>query len=211
MRICIVQGNLARACLVINMSRSKFSYVTELTEPPKPGVRYMVPLVWVEKGDLPTGWWPVTGPQHEDKEHINFEHQHWHPDLRFLTDAQLVDLTELYGSFQTWELYHEGAVGTYKAHTRALLALYVRRVVVRPRLCRRPQPVYPRSMMGFYWLRTLERAYQDQVLRGCQRCPHRGVPLGNLPRDDQGRVVCPAHGLRWDLGTGRLCPMTDRE
>jgi len=193
------------------MSRSKFLYVADLEEPPTPGVRYLVPLVWVENGDLPTGWWPVTGPQHEDKEHINFEPQHWHPDLRFLTEGQLRCLTELYSSFRTEELYSEGSEGTYRAHAHAILAQFVRRHVVRPRLCRRLQPVYPRFRMGFYWLQNLEAAYLDRELKGCLRCPHRGVSLSNLPRDRQGRVVCPAHGLRWDLKTGRLSPMTDRE
>ena len=192
------------------MSGSKFLRVSELTEPPTPGVRYRVPMVWIERGDLPAGWWPVTGPQHEDKEHINFEHQHWHPDLRFLTEWQLICLTQL-STFQTWELNHEGTEGTYRAHSRAILAMYVRQLVVRPRLCRRVQPVYPRFRVGWYWLPTLEAAFKDRAVKDCLRCPHRGVPLGNLPRDRHGRVVCPAHGLRWNLRTGRLSPMTKRE
>lgn len=193
------------------MSRSKFLCVTDLEEPPTPGVRYRVPLVWVQNGDLPTGWWPVTGPQHEDKEHINFEAQHWHPDLRFLTEAQLICLTQLYGVFRMEQLYSEGSECTFRAHAHLILAQFVKRYVVRPRLCRRVQPVYPRRRMGWFWLQTLEAAYKDQELKGCLRCPHRGVSLSNLPRDSLGRVVCPAHGLRWNLKTGHLSPMTARE
>ena len=193
------------------MSGSKFLSVSELTEPPIPGVRYRVPMVRIDRADLPPGWWPVTGPQHEDSEHILFPNQHWHPDLRFLTNGQVICLTELYGSFKLGDLYEERTEGAHKAHSHVILAQYVRGFVVRPRLCRRLQPVYPRFRIGFSWLPALEAAYKDRELKDCRRCPHRGVPLGSLPRDDQGRAVCPAHGLRWNLTTGRLSPMTDRE
>lgn len=36
-----------------------------------------------------------------------------------------------------------------------------------------------------------------------QRCPHAGVPLSEGWLDALGRVVCPRHAYRFDVGTGR--------
>ena len=66
------------------------------------------------------------------------------------------------------------------------------------------RPVYPRFRVGWYWLPTLEAAFKDRAVKDCLRCPHRGIAAGNLPRDRHGRVVRPAHGLRWNLRTGRI-------
>ena len=66
-------------------------------------------------------------------------------------------------------------------------------------------------MIKAYQYGRQQRGFLEEFWLNPKNFDDRGVPLGNLPRDDQGRVVCPAHGLRWDLGTGRLCPMTDRE
>lgn len=193
----------------VAVTASKFLRVADLSEPPTPGKRYLVQLVHLKVGDLSPGWWPVTGPQHDDIEHIGFAPQHWHPDLRFLTKAQLISLTQLYGSFRMEALYSEGSDDTYRAHAHQIGAYFVTQVAERPRLCRRLQPMYPRFRMSWYWLHNLEAAFQDRKVAECRRCPHRGVPLGNLPRDSQGRVVCPAHGLRWNLNTGRLSPMAE--
>jgi hypothetical protein len=37
----------------------------------------------------------------------------------------------------------------------------------------------------------------------CLRCPHRGTPLNGVPQKD-GKIVCPAHGLCFDMNTGGM-------
>jgi len=63
--------------------------IDDLKEPPIVGRYYLVPCIKVTSAEsLPVGFWPVTGPQHEDKEIIGFAWRHWHYDFRFLTHAQ---------------------------------------------------------------------------------------------------------------------------
>ena len=45
-----------------------------------------VRAAWPNSDDKPR-WWPVLGPQHEDREFIQFAYQHFHVDFRFL-DAE---------------------------------------------------------------------------------------------------------------------------
>jgi nitrite reductase/ring-hydroxylating ferredoxin subunit len=53
------------------------------------------------------------------------------------------------------------------------------------------------------------------VRDGCRRCPHKGTLLDGLP-GDEGVVICPAHGLSFDLVTGcvtsrrRRLPIVDK-
>lgn len=38
------------------------------------------------------------------------------------------------------------------------------------------------------------------------RCPHRGISLQGLPRLPDGCVICPGHGLKIDLDSGKVVP-----
>jgi len=77
-------------------------------------------------------------------------------------------------------------------------------VVYRRRKCRREMPIHPEAELCS-WLRNMKLpdAYQDHVLGADMICPHKGASLKGLPVDD-GCVVCPLHGLRWNLQTRRL-------
>jgi hypothetical protein len=55
------------------------------------------------------------------------------------------------------------------------------------------------------FVRKLEEAFEHETLK-CHTCPHKGMPLDGMPIDAEGRVVCPGHGLRWNLKTGKLSP-----
>lgn len=173
--------------------------VLDLKEPPVVGRMYLVPCVRVEEhGNLfvPQGWVPVTGPKHEDMEHVGFPWAHWHYDFRFLADRQLRVLSKhTYGHVL-------GAVRFNLEHTA------IPEVGSAPELrrmkCRRELPPYPHREVEQAWGPGLRAACADKVVT-CGKCPHRGLPLESLPREPGTNVVtCPGHGLRWDLATGRL-------
>ena len=63
-------------------------HIETLMAPPVVGQAYLVPTVlypWFGKEDA----WPVMGPKHTDVEHIRFHDEHYHVDLRFLTERQI--------------------------------------------------------------------------------------------------------------------------
>lgn len=151
---------------------------------------------------------PIIGPLHEDREFFNFPHQHFHPDPRFMSQALL-----------KWYM-PRWAVSRYslplpQEAMRVPLAIegFPARVaspepVLRWRKCQREMPDWPAFVDG--WLtsghRKLEAAYQDCRLKlDHPVCPHRGILLEGLPVKD-GLVICPGHGLQWDLRTGELVP-----
>ena len=156
------------------------------------GRMYLVPMVrglfqyWRRR-------WPVLGPKHEDADYIGFEHEHYHFDWRFV-DRDVFDT-----------LYYDkldGHILFAWALTDLRNQIPLGPVIWRRRKCHRPMPDFPRHLP--MWLLTLEAAYADRVLTDALVCPHRGVALGGLARDTVGCVVCPLHGLRWNLETRRL-------
>jgi hypothetical protein len=79
-------------------------------------------------------------------------------------------------------------------------------------LCKRTLPDFPvelkykdgRERWAFEWQPRLESEYAA-IRAACTRCPHRGFSLAGLPVKD-GKVVCPGHGLQWNVKTGALVP-----
>lgn len=170
---------------------------------------YMVPTViqpWRPKAIRIV---PVVGPLHEDARFIKFPDLHWHPDRRFVTqqwlDAQIHD--------------HWAVVLTPNPRRRLLshLSRLQRRPVFsepspdpqvidggRRRLkCRRLIGSFVAAGRPPSWLKDLEPAYANQRLRDGHVCPHRGISCRGVVAENDG-VVCPGHGLKWDLETGRL-------
>ena len=76
------------------------------------------------------------------------------------------------------------------------------------RKCQREMPDFPSHVDG--WLNTGHR-HLEAAYRGCRLkpdhpvCPHKGFPLEGLPEKD-GVVICPGHGLAFDMNTGELVP-----
>lgn len=159
---------------------------------------YMVPTVrgplWERVGD-----WPVLGSMHEDRDIIGFDWPHYHYDFRFF-DARA------WSYVMRWCEYEapNGAVMSYRPDIP--YCLVPGPVVYRRRRCQRLMPEFPRDKALKGWLPRLEAAYADATLKPGLICPHRGASLRGLPVDERGCVVCPLHGLKWDLSTGRLVP-----
>lgn len=172
----------------------------EDVEQPVVGRWYLVPCVW--RGDLrrPT-WWPVFGGWHSDAEVINFPAWHFHFDARFLSRSQLA-IASRYGS-----------------PDYALVAVYTElperrepgpppETPWRRRRMVRGMPAFPahyeHGQVKTVLAHNLETAFAGQTMK-CRTCPHRGFSLKGLPVKD-GAVVCPGHGLKWDLATGAMIP-----
>lgn len=173
------------------------------------GKFYTVPTVrayYLDRLDT----WPVIGPKHEDTEYINFDHQHYHFDFRFMTTAQLTRMRKHisftgYASDGDGALYsqvlilHDERFGFRFTgeHLNSSLPL----PVVKRLKCRRAMPAYT-VQPG--WLPALNQAYAGKFLVSGHICPHRGADLTGLAVDDAGCVTCPLHGLKFDMKTGRL-------
>jgi hypothetical protein len=65
--------------------------------------------------------------------------------------------------------------------------------------CKRVMPDFPARPRAIW--ASLEKAYAGCVLKDGHICPHRGIDLRPFAKPD-GTVICPGHGLRWDLNTG---------
>ncbi|MGU3558566.1 Rieske 2Fe-2S domain-containing protein [Methylobacterium radiotolerans] len=188
----------------------KLQHVAELDRPPVVGSRYLVPTVlypWYGRVEA----WPVMGPKHTDAEHIGFHQEHFHVDLRFLSDAQIRRIERLShgrgieGIVASAPLATVGLGGKEQPHPDP----------VEKRLtCRRSGHDYPvyeaREQRG---LRRLAEAYAGRKCgrnaAGALVCPHKGFVLGSLEPDARGRVVCPLHGLEIDTRTGTVVGGTD--
>jgi hypothetical protein len=165
---------------------------------------YMVPTVY---GPLVSrmGIWPVLGPKHEDSEIIDFKWEHYHYDWRFFSQKDYEYICRQLGRDTPF-----GYVMSERPDiTRAPVEIReLRPVIYRRRKCQRLMPEFPRSLAfakKAAWLPKLEAAYRDQRLKPGLICPHRGASLRGLPVTDNC-VVCPLHGLRWNIETGKLVP-----
>lgn len=161
---------------------------------PEIGRYYLVPTIVGARGRL-----PVIGPEHEDVEHIGVAKRHYHHDWRFMRPRDACGLLAGHA--------HEARYfGPILCPTPEGQKPLDRRL-----MCYRDMPTFPTSYARhddppatIAWMRRLEEAYADaQIKLDCAVCPHRGLPLNGLPVRD-GVVVCPGHGLAWDMTTGRM-------
>src|SRR5437868_7625480 len=189
-----------------------------IIENPVIGHWYHVPGVLIDR----FGYIPIHGPWHEDKEVIKFDRHHYHCDWRFAS-KRFFDYVWRTVTVPEWVTKEDG-----KVHNRVITEAMTR-WILRRKKCMWPMPDFPNAK----WLATFEETYRDHVLSPkCLICPHRGMPLLHgtvrrelplpspteppvfqnsyraLPFDESSHltVVCPGHGLKWDLSTGRVVP-----
>lgn len=184
--------------------------ITDLSAPPVPGTFYLVPTVRYNWHNV-DGDWPVIGPKHTDAEVLNFPFPHYHVDLRFLAPKMAHRLSR-----HQWSGFTALAFTPLCRHPdgRRDVTLPHPDPVWRRRLCHRATAPTPRDLGDFVRghrarMPALEAAYMDATLISGPKgfvCPHKHAPLGSVAPDCDGNVVCPLHGLRWNLATGRLVP-----
>lgn len=187
--------------------------ITQLSAPPVVGRRYLVPTVaypwlcsWNERSiAAATRPWPVFLPKHEDAEHLNFPHQHYHVDPRFLNKADA----------RRAAAYHVAPPAPdLKAgleYTAQRMPLYIRGrddhppVVWMARRCFRSEITY--RFGGYPTIQKLRDHYHGQQCakgRSGWVCPHKRYPLGSIAADENGILTCPLHGLQIDSKTGHV-------
>lgn len=191
--------------------------IEDLTTPPVVGTRYDVPGVVIPKdwprtgeegraarGRFLPGWWPTLGPEHEDREILEFPPWHIHIDPRFVPNSRFKP--ELLIS----------PLNLSRTERDPYPPLTHERRIVR---CCRTMPGWPWNapipyFKGHTMWKRLEDEYAGARLKSCKVCPHRGIPLSSMEPQD-GVLTCPGHGLRWDAQTGEIvkrnwpgCPPT---
>jgi Rieske [2Fe-2S] domain len=159
----------------------------------KPGRYYSVPCVQVPEsiptligGFYPGDWIPIIGSLHSDPE-IGADYQHFHYDRRFCKEripAQSVLAFGVPGKKLLWQ--NADTVVRWKWCKCYWLFGYVSDDFARAHI-----------------VEKLEDLHQKCRLRG-NLCPHRNVPLNGIPPDQDGNVICPAHGLKWNRASGEL-------
>lgn len=142
-------------------------------------------------------WFPVLGPWHDDKEIIGFEQEHFHFDMRFATKRNL----------QHWRTHRSHVLDDEEFCQRSMARVVVLFTdeAVMVRKCLRAQHDFPmRTLDGNsnYMQAKLEQGYAGKRMT-CATCPHRGFRLDQLPQKN-GVVVCPGHGLAWNMQTGEM-------
>lgn len=168
----------------------------KISEVPNPivGKFYLVPCVEVlspyvayyKKGEFA----PMMGEPHTDSE-IGVNFLHYHYDWRFVN------------------LQKQGAAFFMNPYSPAInldpsgrgINPFSKEIVCKKKRLRRLTVDFP----GFL-AKTLEPLYRESALVDCRTCPHRGFDLGNIPPGEDGNVICPGHGLKWDKGSGRMVP-----
>jgi hypothetical protein len=166
-------------------------HIRDVNGLPVIGRQYRVPCVWARFYSQPL-LVPIIGPWHEDVA-LEFPHEHFHIDWRFVKD---------------WQWFRVGhSIGSPAALGQVITAPEGEVFECR-RKCIRQMPEFPMFRSDgapTQQARRIHRACQGMRLKpGCMVCPHKGMPLNGLPVDGEGRVVCPGHGMRWDLATGEM-------
>lgn len=156
------------------------------------GRYYRVPTVIVPGLPPRLAVVPVIGPSHEDADIIGFPHRHYHPDRRFVSDAWLDQYNHLHAVAGHWSVVYSFFINE---RDTGMIEGPRKRMV-----CKRLVASFRKDAP---WLAKLEKAYCSDKLRDGHICPHRGISCAGVKAESDG-VVCPGHGLKFSLTTGRL-------
>jgi hypothetical protein len=174
----------------------------ELTEPVEVGKWYLVPTVtamWNNQIEA----WPVIGPQHNDSQCLDFEHQHYHPDCRFLVGP---------GPENFW-FWRAAMASPIQSNTKVNPEGLPKPMWKRRKCKRLSNPALPKLMADMAGSRWKGWVCHFDMWEGRQArhdgrgwvCPHRSVPLADHAAVD-GVITCPLHFLRIDAATGVVRP-----
>jgi hypothetical protein len=182
-----------------------FKHISDVEGLPVIGERYWVPCV-TAKNQLTGGLIknvPVIGTIHQDKFYFGVEWKHLHFDIRFVT-----------GPVQRW-LCKDVPTGAPE-HSWLGWALHdadIDKQYERLMPCIRQMPVLPWEQCGEGMAELLQQKLgaDKRKLSKCNRCPHRGTPLNGMQVSSKGIVVCPAHGLAFNVNTREMVVRSDKE
>jgi Rieske [2Fe-2S] domain len=158
------------------------------------GRYYSVPCVQVPEsiltliGGFRSGdWIPIIGLLHSDPE-IGVDYSHYHYDRRFCKyriPAQSVLAFGVPGKKLLWP--------NDKTVVRSMW-----------RKCYWPYNYAIQEFARSHIIQKLEDIHKKCRLQPNNLCPHRNIPLNGISIDQNGHIVCPAHGLKWHKASGEL-------
>lgn len=173
--------------------------IDEIDGPPKVGRTYLVPTVtatWLGRFEP----WPVLGPKHNDRHCLNFDHDHYHLDIRFL--RQVSRGPDFWQSAFAMPLMSRHCLNPGGLRAPVWQAMSCKRLE-NPALPTMQQKAAANAGWRCHfdeW--TGKQARHDG--RGWV-CPHRNVSLASQPII-AGVVTCSLHLLRIDATTGVVLP-----
>jgi nitrite reductase/ring-hydroxylating ferredoxin subunit len=164
----------------------------------KVGTYHNARCIWSPRWNY---WFPVYGPWHNDAEVIGLKEWHFHVDWRLVAPS-------------IYRIYENDS-------RKASSAVFTRQEIglrgdtdepateMKRRRCWREMPIFPAETRGVPvpWMPALEREHCDKKLKCGKVCPHRGFSLEGMPAKE-GVVVCPGHGLAWNVETGAMVRRT---
>lgn len=186
---------------------------------PKIGLSYSVPCVSVEQcavtendANVPEifryKYIPVVGVNHNDSIYRFGTEQHIHFDWRFLPNdiyKAYLRVVREYKADHHEESYTRDPKTSYSHMVRFPLYTKTKHAPLvhkQMEMLREPPPM-ELEQVGFM-LYTLQKAFcKVRIDPKNPVCPHRKAALNGAVEED-GCLVCPCHGLRWDKQTGEM-------
>lgn len=173
--------------------------VDEIEHEPVIGESYLVPCMF--RPNYHVDWVPIYGGEHDDKEHFNQPLRHYHYDVRFIHLGHIISLLFLSTNGRSRHMSEEALVE--RLTVNILSARKDGIVEYREKICYRKMPEIITPKFAKEEFKSLQTEY-EHVNISCKTCPHRGFRLNGLPEDEEGNVVCPGHGLKWNVKSGKL-------
>lgn len=168
--------------------------ITDLTGPPEIGRYYLVPAIWSHVSKI---WMPILGNHHNDKDHFEVSVDHYHNDLRFSSDRLI---RSLWGAPEHHVIATEhNSINPFSHH------VYEDKIELRRMKCKRDFPDFGFPGKTRLW-NKFHDAFKGTCLKNGKICPHKGYDVSQVKPDKNGNIVCPLHGLSFNIKTGKNVP-----
>lgn len=157
-----------------------------MTTEPVVGKFYLVECIQLVSGRFV----PVIGKWHSDAD-LGVSYEHLHLDVRFFAENELLRGPGKFSRDLPKAQATLGAIITkYEKYVYATLPTVSPEPVLKRLQCRRRMPDMPQITR----FKNIEKSFVGRKIL-CGKCPHKGMPVDSLPKDESGRVICNGHGL----------------
>lgn len=174
----------------------KLEIVTNLKSEPIIGQFYLVPCI--RTNHIPLNWIPIVGDFHTDSE-LRIPEKHFHYDVRFIPGLFFPKQSR---NNYPPEVEQIGRVIGIEKDKFELHAIEPIEVELKRRKCLRRMPEFPLQKVGGIH-NEMHKKYHGKSVK-CGKCPHRNFPLENLPKDENGFIICNGHGLKINSKTMKV-------
>lgn len=155
----------------------------------------MVPCIKVLYYSGLSDWVPILLPKHTDVE-LGITREHYHIDWRFVGKWRFEHIINCRKQIGDPDGVHMGFILGEEATTEAFDKPVMKRMQ-----CKRQHGVFPNLANV---PQQVEKSCVGKTLKDNMICPHRGIDLSGLEPDNEGNIVCPGHGLKFNLQSGEI-------